>query len=71
MAAATGLDLVQSAHQFTPHEIGLLAIGFIVSWITAFIVIKAFIRFVERQTFIPFGIYRIIVAILYILSIEL
>ncbi|MCL4199932.1 undecaprenyl-diphosphatase UppP [Patescibacteria group bacterium] len=71
MAAATGLDLIQSAHSFTAYEIGLLATGFIVSWITAFIVIKAFIRFVERQTFIPFGIYRIVVSILYFLSVTL
>lgn len=71
MAAATGLDLIQSAHSFTAYEIGLLATGFIVSWITAFIVIKAFIRFVEHQTFIPFGIYRIAVSILYFLSVTL
>lgn len=71
MAAATGLDLIQSAHSFTAYEIGILATGFIVSWITAFIVIKAFIRFVERQTFIPFGVYRIVVSILYFLSVTL
>lgn len=71
MAAATGLDLIKSAHSFTAYEIGLLAVGFIVSWITAFIVIKAFLRFVERQTFIPFGIYRIVVSILYLLSVTL
>lgn len=71
MTAATGLDLLQSAHAFTSHEVSLLTIGFIVSWATAFVVIKAFIRFVERSTFVGFGIYRITVALLYLLSVSL
>lgn len=65
MAAATGLDLLKNAHAFTPGELVMLATGFVVSWITAFIVIKGFIRFVTTSTFTGFGIYRIIVAGLY------
>lgn len=65
MAAATGLDLLKNAHAFTPGELGMLATGFVISWITAFIVIKGFIRFVTTSTFTGFGIYRIIVAGLY------
>ncbi len=65
MAAATGLDLLKSAHSFTPNEYGLLAIGFIVSWITALVVIKGFIKFVAHGTFTWFGIYRIIAAAAY------
>lgn len=65
MAAATGLDLLKNAHAFTPGELGILATGFVVSWITAFIVIKGFIRFVTKSTFTGFGIYRIIVAGIY------
>jgi undecaprenyl-diphosphatase len=65
MAAATGLDLMKSGHTFTPQEYGLLALGFGISWITALIVIKAFIKFVAHRTFTWFGVYRIIVASAY------
>lgn len=65
MAAAVGLDLLKSAHAFTPEQIMMLAVGFVLSWITAFIVIKGFIRYVTRSTFTGFGIYRIIAAVLY------
>ncbi len=65
MAAATGLDLVKSARSFTSQEFLLLLLGFIVSWITALFVIKAFVRFVANATFTGFGIYRIAVAIIY------
>lgn len=65
MAAATGLDLIKSAHTFTPGELGILALGFVLSWITAFIVIKGFIKFVTTSTFTGFGIYRVAVAVLY------
>ncbi len=65
MAAATGLDLLKSGHSFTPNEYGLLAIGFIVSWMTALFVIKGFIKFVAHGTFTWFGMYRIIAATAY------
>jgi len=65
MAAATGLDILKSAHAFTTYEYMLLGIGFMIAWITAFVVIKAFIRFVTNSTFIKFGYYRIAIALLY------
>lgn len=65
MAAATGLDLVKSAHAFTTSQIMLLALGFAISWMTALVVIKLFIRFVTRVTFTGFGVYRIIAGMLY------
>ncbi len=65
MAAATGLDLLKSAHTFTPNEIALLSMGFILSWAIAFLVIKTFIRVVANATFVGFGYYRIAIALLY------
>jgi undecaprenyl-diphosphatase len=68
MAAATGLDLVKSnALTFTTTEFLLLALGFIVAFFTAFFVVKFFLRFMQTHTFIPFGIYRILIAIVYTL----
>lgn len=65
MIAATGLDLVKEKFTFTNDQYVLLAIGFIGSFIVAIIAIKWLLGFVRNHTFIPFGIYRIILAILF------
>lgn len=67
MAAATGLDLLKNAHSFTWNEVEFLAVGFIVSFIVAFVAVKFFLSFVETHTFIPFGIYRIGIVVLWFL----
>jgi undecaprenyl-diphosphatase len=43
------------------HDLLLVAIGFIVSFITALIVVKVFIGLVQRMGFAPFAWYRIVV----------
>lgn len=65
MLAATGYDLVKSNLQFTTDEFLLLTIGFTGSFVVAFLTVKFFIVYVQKNNFIPFGIYRIIVAILF------
>ncbi len=69
IAAASGLDLMESKLQFSSQELMLLAIGFIGSFIVAIVAIKFLLSFIKNHTFIPFGIYRIILAILYFLFI--
>ncbi|HUD19367.1 MAG TPA: undecaprenyl-diphosphate phosphatase [Patescibacteria group bacterium] len=65
MAAATGLDFIKSGRHFTGNQYELLGIGLIGAFISALIVVKWFIGFVKKHTFIPFGVYRILVAVLY------
>ncbi|KKP43553.1 MAG: Undecaprenyl-diphosphatase [Parcubacteria group bacterium GW2011_GWA2_33_14] len=65
MAAATGYDLLKSAGNFSFSEFHLLAIGFIVSFFVAMASIKWLLHFVKNHTFIFFGIYRIIAALLF------
>lgn len=65
MAAATGYDLLKSAHSFSSSQIYLLILGFIVSFIVAMATIKWFIGYVKSHSFISFGVYRIIVAVLF------
>lgn len=67
MAAATGLDLLKSNFDFSTQEYSVLAVGFIGSFIVALLAIKFFIKFIQNHTFIPFGIYRIILAFLFFL----
>lgn len=67
MFAASGLDLVQSRLQFSSQEISILLTGFVVSFIVAALSIKFLLAFIKNHTFVPFGIYRIILAVLYFL----
>jgi len=67
MAAATLLDIIKSGHSFTGHETGLLAIGFITAFVSALLAVKFLIRFIKNHTFVPFGIYRIVIALAFLL----
>jgi undecaprenyl-diphosphatase len=70
MAAATGLDLIKSGFSFTQSEWMTLGIGFIGAFITAFFAVKYFLQFIQNHTFIPFGIYRILLALLFWLLVK-
>lgn len=62
MAAATALDLVKSGASFSQSEVWLLGIGFISAWITAYFTVKTFLAFIKTNSFISFGVYRLIAA---------
>lgn len=64
MAAATGLDLLKTGFAFTADEWVMLAIGIISSFVTALIVVKWLMRYIETHTFASFGVYRIVAAAL-------
>ena len=65
MVAATGLDLMKSGGHFTMEEFYLLLMGFVSSFITALLSIKWLIHFIKNHTFISFGIYRILIFLLF------
>lgn len=65
MAAATGLDLLKTEAHFSMNEIELLAIGFIVSFVVAFIAVKWLLHYVQNHTLLAFGVYRIIIAVIF------
>jgi undecaprenyl-diphosphatase len=66
MAAATGYDLLKSGSQFSLGQVQFLAVGFFMSFIVALISIKFLLRFIQTHTFIPFGIYRIALVVLWV-----
>ncbi|MBT5935267.1 undecaprenyl-diphosphate phosphatase [Sulfurimonas sp.] len=63
MSAVTAYDVLKHYHEFTSENLLTLGIGFIVSFIVAFITIKLFLKFLDNFTFLAFGIYRIIFGI--------
>jgi len=65
MFAATGLDLLKNASSFSLNQAGILSIGFITAFFVAILGIKFLLRLVKKYTFVGFGIYRIVVAVLF------
>lgn len=65
MVAATTLDIAKNHAAFSMADIQSLAIGFLVSFLVAIIAIKFLLRYVETHSFIAFGVYRIVIAILF------
>lgn len=59
MLAASGFDLLKHYEAFAGANMAALVAGFIVAFISAWLVMRLFIRFLERFTFVAFGIYRI------------
>ena len=71
MLAASVYDLYKS-HDALATNVPALAIGFVVSFVTAILAIKSFLAFIKRRSFAAFGIYRIVlgIAVLVALSVE-
>ncbi len=59
MVAATCYELYKSRAALDGSHLITLAIGFVVSFIFAWLAVKLFIRFLSRHTLIPFGWYRL------------
>jgi undecaprenyl-diphosphatase len=67
MLAATSYDLLKTQANIGNYELLILILGSLVSFISAWIAVKLFIRFIEKHGFTFFGYYRIILGILFLL----
>lgn len=65
MLAATTLDIIKNDFSFKPSELSILITGFIGSFLVAIFAVKFLLKFIQNHTFIPFGIYRIFLAIVF------
>lgn len=59
MVAATGYDLAKSASALSSADVPLFGVGFLVAFLTAVIVVRAFVAYVARSSFAAFAWYRI------------
>lgn len=64
LAAASGFDLLKHYQDFSGENILVLLSGFITSFIVAYFTMKLFITFIQKHTFTPFGVYRILFGII-------
>lgn len=62
MIAATLFDFYKKRSLFHAEQMQMLAIGFVVSFVVAWLAVKLFIHFLGRHTLVPFGWYRLAVA---------
>jgi len=67
MSAVTAYDLLKHYHEFNDANLLNLIIGFFVSFVVAYMTIKLFLAFLEKFTFISFGIYRILFGVILLL----
>lgn len=63
MVAATGLDLLKSNFNYSQYQYLLLVLGFVGAFITALQTVRYFVNYIKKHSFIPFGVYRIILAL--------
>lgn len=59
LSGATALQLYKHRDAITADDMGLIAIGFVVSFVVALAVVKAFLSIVTKHGFAPFAWYRI------------
>jgi undecaprenyl-diphosphatase len=71
MIAASGFDLINSAGTFSSSQVGILLIGFVMSFFVALAAIRLFLGYVGKHNFIPFGIYRIVLVVMFYLFVIL
>ncbi|MEO8199816.1 MAG: undecaprenyl-diphosphate phosphatase [Gemmatimonadota bacterium] len=66
MIAATLFDLVKSRDVLVASDAPLFAVGFVVAFLSALIVVKAFLGYVSHKNFVVFAWYRIVLGIVVI-----
>ena len=71
MFIASGYSLIKNHSVLNLDNTLILSIGFVVAFFSAFLAIKLFLGFVSRFNFIPFGIYRIILGIIFLFYLDI
>jgi undecaprenyl-diphosphatase len=54
------LDMYKMRHELHSNDMAILAVGIIVAFVSALIVIRALIRYVSKHDFTAFAYYRIV-----------
>ncbi len=71
MIGAFAYDFYKNRGEMSADHIGVVAIGFVVSFITALIVVKTFLSYVTRNGFTLFAWWRVIVGTLGLIALAL
>ncbi|HEX7921706.1 MAG TPA: undecaprenyl-diphosphate phosphatase [Bradyrhizobium sp.] len=71
MVGAFVYDFYKNRGDFTSDNLSVIAVGFVVSFITAMIVVRAFLNFVTRRGFTFFAWWRVIVGTLGLIALAM
>jgi undecaprenyl-diphosphatase len=71
MLGAFVLDFYQNRDAFSGDDLGIIAVGFVVSFVAALFVVKTLVAFVGRHGFLPFAWWRVVVGVAGLLGIWL
>jgi undecaprenyl-diphosphatase len=71
MIGAFAYDFYKNRAEMSADHVGILAIGFVVSFITAIIVVKTFLTYVTRHGFTLFAWWRVIIGTLGLIALAL
>ena len=71
MVGAFAYDFYKNRGEMTIDHLGIVAIGFVVSFITAMIVVKTFLTYVTRHGFTFFAWWRVIVGTLGLIALAM
>jgi len=69
MSAVAGYDVLKHYDEFIGVNWLAFAVGFVVAFVVAYITVKVFLRFIQKFSFVPFGIYRIVFGIVLLMII--
>ena len=59
LGAASLYSLFKARHELSMGDAGLFAVGFVAAFLSAFVAIRALMRFITNHTFVAFAWYRI------------
>lgn len=62
---ASAVDIYHNPSVFSSGNSAILLVGFLTAFIVAIISIKFLLRYIRNHNFIPFGIYRIVLALVF------
>ena len=70
MLAASSYDLLKTNIHFNSQEIMILGLGLVIAFVTAWITVKFFLKFISHYGFKHFVYYRIVIGIIFLLFIK-
>lgn len=69
LGGATIVELLSSLSAIHPDDIGYLVVGSLISAVVAWVAVRWLLRYISRNSFVPFGYYRIVAGIVVLLLI--
>ncbi len=63
MSAVSAYDFLKHYKEFASSDMAVLGVGFVTAFVTAYITMRLFLSFLEKFTFVVFGVYRIVFGI--------